>query len=114
MLGVRLLLSPFLLLLLPGVMPAVKTAGGSAEKTVMAGIMSGNAADHRALHAAFGLGAIRRKGERGNDEQSDDDLHGGASFEIRVGNSSHCSDNPATRGRVPPSGVVARLDRAIR
>lgn len=61
MLRTRLLFS--LLLLLPGVMPAVETAGGSAEKTMMAGIMSGNAADRRALQTAFGLGAICRNDE---------------------------------------------------
>ena len=73
---VRLLVSSLLLLLLPGMMAAVETAGGGAEKTMMAGIMSGNAADRRALQAAFGLGRICRKGEGGNDEQSCDDLHG--------------------------------------
>jgi hypothetical protein len=43
----------------------------------MAGIVPGNAADHRALDAAFGLGAIGRHDERGGDEQNGNDLHDG-------------------------------------
>ena len=37
-----------------GPMPADKAAHGRADDAVMAGIMSGHAADHRALEATFG------------------------------------------------------------
>jgi hypothetical protein len=69
LLRVRLLLSPLLLLLLPGAMAAIEAAGGGSQQTVMAGIVSGNAADHGALQAAFGLGAIGRNDECDGDEQ---------------------------------------------
>jgi hypothetical protein len=44
---------------------------------MMAGIVSGDAADRRALQAAFGLGAIGRNDERGSNEQNGDDPHDG-------------------------------------
>ena len=71
----RLLLLPLLLF---GAVAAVEAAGGGTKQALMPRIVTGNAADHRALQAAFGLGAIGREGERGNDEQCGDDLHGGA------------------------------------
>jgi hypothetical protein len=71
----RLLL---LALLLLGAVAAVEAAGGRAEDTVMTGVMTGDAADHSTLYATLGLGALRRDGERGNDEQCGDDFHDGA------------------------------------
>ena len=74
LLGRRLLL-PLLLL---GAMTPVEAARSRAKHPMMTGIVTGNTSDHRALQAAFGLGAIGREGERGNDEQCGCDLHGGA------------------------------------
>lgn len=74
MLRLRLLLLPLLLL---GVMTPVEAAGGSSQHPMMPGIVSGDAAHHRALDAAFGLGAIGRNDKGGGDEQNGNDLHGG-------------------------------------
>jgi hypothetical protein len=73
MLRLRLLLLPLLLL---GVMTSVEAARGCPQHPVMPGIMSGDTAHHRALDAAFGLGAIGRNDEGcGSDEQNGNDLH---------------------------------------
>ena len=69
------LLLVHMLLLLFGVMAAVQASGGSAKRAVMAGIMTGNAAHHRALQAAPGLGAVSDEGERGKNETCGDDFH---------------------------------------
>ena len=45
-------------LLLPRVTAAVDAAGGCAKHGVMAGIVTGNPADHRALQAAPGVGGF--------------------------------------------------------
>ena len=103
MLRLRLLLLP---LLLPGVMTPVEAAGGSSQHPMMAGIMSGDAAHHRTLDAAFGLGAIGRNDEGGGNKQDGNDLHGGDSSDIRLGDCFRLSDNPATCGRVPVSGII--------
>jgi hypothetical protein len=58
--GVLPLLRPLLHLLLLGAVAALKAAGGSTQQTLMAGIVTGDAADHRALQAALGLGSGRR------------------------------------------------------
>ena len=58
-----------ILLLLPliGVVAAVEAAGRGAEQAVMAGIVTGDAADRRAFQAALGVGSCRRhKRERGD------------------------------------------------
>ena len=64
--GLALLL--LLQLLLPGLAAAVDAAGDRAENAVMNGIVTGDAADHRALQAALGIGRIRGQRERGNGE----------------------------------------------
>ena len=69
------ILALLLALLLVGTMASVKTAGCRAERTVMAGIVTGDAADHGTLQAALGLGASGRAGERNNDEQCGANLH---------------------------------------
>ena len=56
-----------LLLLLLGAVTAVETARRRAEQAVMAGIVAGDAADHRALQATLGVGAIGRERDRRND-----------------------------------------------
>ena len=67
------LLLPFLLL---GAVAAVETAGGSAEQTVMTGIMTGDAADHGTLQAPLGFGGTggRNRKSRG-DKKSGDGFH---------------------------------------
>ena len=54
-----------LLLLLPlllvGAMAAVEASGGGAEHAVMAGKVTGDAADHGAFQAALGVGRWRRE-----------------------------------------------------
>src|SRR5512135_840659 len=55
----RLVLTALLLLLLLiGAMTAVDAARGGAEQAVMAGIVAGDAADHRSLDAALGVGGL--------------------------------------------------------
>ena len=51
--ALRLLLLPRLLL---GTMASIEAAGGSAKHAMVAGIVTGDAADHSALQAALGLG----------------------------------------------------------
>jgi hypothetical protein len=65
------LLAVLLLLLLSGAVAAVKTAGGSSEPAVVAGIVTGDAADRCTLQATFGLGGNGRERERGDGEQGD-------------------------------------------
>jgi len=67
-------------LLLPGVAAAVDAAGDGAEHAVMAGIVTGDAADHRTLDAALGVGGIRSQRQRGNGEQSGNRFHDGSPF----------------------------------
>src|ERR1700733_11548565 len=74
-LALRLLL---LTLLLLGAVTAIEAASGRAKHAVMAGIVTGDAADHGALQATLGLGALGRGGKRGNDEQCGNDFHDGA------------------------------------
>jgi hypothetical protein len=74
-LALRLLL---LTLLLLGAVTPIEAASGRTKHAVMAGIMTGDAADHGTLQATLGLGALRRDGERGNDEQCGYDFHDGA------------------------------------
>ena len=54
--GRRLTLLLLLQLLLPGMAAAVDAAGDGAEDAVVAGIVTGDAADRRALQAALGIG----------------------------------------------------------
>jgi hypothetical protein len=54
--GRRLALTLLLPRLLLGAMAAVEASGGSAKHAVMAGIVTGDAADHGAFQAAFGVG----------------------------------------------------------
>jgi hypothetical protein len=67
-----------LLLLLPGVVTAVEAAGGRSKPTVVAGIVTGDAADHRTLQTAFGFGGRRRhKRERRDGKNGGDGFQGG-------------------------------------
>jgi hypothetical protein len=65
------LLVVLLLFLLSGAVAAVEAAGGSSEPAVVAGIVTGDAADRCTLQAAFGLGGNGRERERGDGEQGD-------------------------------------------
>jgi hypothetical protein len=69
------ILALLLALLLLGAMTAIETSGRRTEHAVMAGIVSGNAADHGALQAAFGFGVTGRAANRDNDEECSDELH---------------------------------------
>jgi hypothetical protein len=69
--------------LLFGAVTAVETAGGRTKHAVMAGIVTGDAADHRALQAALGVGAAGRKRQRRDSEQSGNGLHGSDPHEIQ-------------------------------
>jgi hypothetical protein len=65
-----------LLLLLPGAVAAVEASGGRSKQAVMAGIVTGDAADHRTLQAALRFGRPDSECERGNDnERGDGDFH---------------------------------------
>jgi hypothetical protein len=70
-----------LLLLLPGLflgaMAAVGAAGDGADHAVMAGIVTGDAADHGALDAALGVGCFGGQRKRGDGEQGGNGFHGG-------------------------------------
>ena len=74
MLRLRLLLLalPFPLL---GAMAAVDATGGHANQGVAAGVVPGNATDHRTFQATFGLGAISRNNERSSHQRGNDDFH---------------------------------------
>ena len=72
--GLTLLL---LQLLLPGVAAAVDAAGDGAEHAVMAGIVTGDAADRRALQATLGIGGGRSQRERRDGEYNGNRLHHG-------------------------------------
>jgi hypothetical protein len=63
-----LLLLPLLQLLLPGVAAAVDASGDGAEHAVMAGIVTGDAADRCALQAALGVGWFGSQRERRDGE----------------------------------------------
>jgi hypothetical protein len=69
------ILALLLALLLVGAMAPVKTTGGRTECAVMAGIVTGDAADHGALQAALGFGASDQAGERNGDKQCSDNSH---------------------------------------
>jgi len=71
-LALRLLL---LTLLLLGAVAAIEAAGGRAKHAVVTSVMTGDTADHGALQAPLGLGALRRDSERGNDKQRGYDFH---------------------------------------
>ena len=74
--NIALLLLP-LQLLLPGVAAAVDAAGDRAEHAVVAGIVTGNTADRRALQAALGIGGSRGQRERRDGEYNGNRLHHG-------------------------------------
>jgi len=61
-----------------GVVAAIGAAGDGADHGMMAGIMTGDAADHRALQAALGIGGACGQRERGDGEQGSDRFHGGS------------------------------------
>ena len=68
-LDVLLMLRLLLPRLLLGVVTAVEAAGGSSKKPVVTGIMTGDAANGRALQAALGVGGRRsRQRERGDSD----------------------------------------------
>ena len=68
--GLALLLLLLARLLL-GVVTAVEAAGGGAEHAVMAGVVTGDAADRRPFQAALGVGRRQRnRRERGGEQQS--------------------------------------------
>ena len=71
-----LLLLPLQLLLLR-VAAAVDAAGDGAEHAVMAGIVTGDAADRRALQAALGIGGGRSQRKRCDGEYNGNHLHHG-------------------------------------
>src|ERR1700761_1764315 len=58
--------------LLLGAMAAIGAAGDGAEHAVMAGIVTGDAADRGALQAALGVGGIRGQGQRCDGKQGGD------------------------------------------
>jgi hypothetical protein len=64
-----------LLLLLLGAMAAIEATGGRTKQAVVAGIMSGDTADRRALQASLGFGLACRADAYGNDEQRGNDPH---------------------------------------
>ena len=55
--------------LLLGAMASVGAAGDGAEHTMMAGIVTGHAAHHRALQTALGVGRRRRQRQSSDGEQ---------------------------------------------
>ena len=67
-----------LAILLLGVVAAIGAPGDGADHAVMAGIMTGDAADHRTLQAALGIGSACGERERGDGEQGGDRFHGGS------------------------------------
>src|SRR3984893_4901058 len=62
-------------LLLVGAVAAVGAAGDSAKHAVMAGIVTGDTADHGAFQAAFGIGGRRRECQRGHGENGEWSSH---------------------------------------
>jgi hypothetical protein len=74
-----MLLLLFLLLqfLFPCSMAAIEAAGRRAQKSMMAGIVTGNAAHQRALQATLGHGALGRQREHGGGEQDCNSVRGG-------------------------------------
>src|SRR5258708_18181512 len=79
----RLTLALLLLVLLLGAVAAVEAAGGGAEHAVMAGIVTGDAADHGALQAALGVSGRSR-----NQRQCGDGENGRGGFPHPVSPSS--------------------------
>ena len=69
------ILTLLLALLLLGAMTSIKATGSCAEYAVMAGIVTGDAADRGALQATLGFGASRGASKRNNDEQCSSDFH---------------------------------------
>ena len=94
--------------LLLGVVPAVEAAGGGAEHAVVAGIVTGDAADRRPFQAALGVGGRRRnRHERGSGEQQSGNFHDGVL--LRSGRSL----NRAAPLRFPgPGGVESAREGA--
>src|ERR1700726_101361 len=74
-------LALLLLLLLPGGGAAVGASGDDAQYAGMTGVVTGDAADHRALQAALGVGSIRRQRKRCDGEQSGGRFHNGFSLQ---------------------------------
>src|ERR1700722_20048949 len=64
---------------LVGVVAAVGAAGNGAEHAMMAGIMTGDSAHHRALQATLGVGCIRGQRQGRDGEQYGDRSHGSRS-----------------------------------
>src|SRR6266404_2343885 len=75
----RLALALLLLFLLLGAVAAVQAAGGGAEHAVMAGIVTGDAADRGAFQAAFCIGRRSR-----NQRQGGGGKNGGCGFHDAV------------------------------
>jgi len=75
-LGLMLLL--FFLLLRS--MMAVQATGGSAEHTMMPGIVTGGAADRGALQTTLGLGGPGGKCEYSDNKRGNDDFHDAIPF----------------------------------
>jgi hypothetical protein len=70
--GLALMLGLLLLaFLLFGAVAPVEATGGSTKQAVMAGVVTGDAADRRALEAALGFGGPARKRERNNGKHGD-------------------------------------------
>ena len=68
-------------LLLLRVAAAVNAAGDGAEYRVMAGIVTGDAADRRALQTTLGIGGGRSQRERCDGEYNGDRLHDSSPLE---------------------------------
>ena len=81
----RVLLALLLLFGFFGAMTAVEAAGRGTKQAVVADIMTGDAADHRALQATFCRGVTHRERERCGGKQGGDRLHGGSPCRQRAG-----------------------------
>jgi len=68
-----LLLLPLLLL---SMMSSIEASGGSAEHAVMAGIVSGGAANHGAFDTTLGVGGIGGQRQRGDGKKGGNRFHG--------------------------------------
>ena len=62
-----MLLALLLQFLLPGAVAALEAAGRGTQQAVTGGIVTGDAADHRALQATPGLGVTGRNHEGGGE-----------------------------------------------
>src|SRR5260370_14487187 len=96
----RLALALLLLALLLGAVAAVEAAGGGAEHAVMAGIMTGDAADCGAFQAALGVGGRSR-----NQRQCGDGKNGGCGFH----DAGSPADDSAINAVWPPCSPPAHL-----